>query len=1114
MIAFSPGPRPCRSASAQIATNCNESSGAEGPDGLLAQHWEELQASAIAADVAVLNVTSFGPGTDRHWETERAELLAHARLKIQTEKLAGNGYAQAQPGYLSEALLNLDKRYRHLAAGGWRSLSAQLEGLARFDQWKPDEPRERADKPLHWIKYEAPPSFPDGGGLLLPNVPERCWRLICERQGLPFPDATTVAGGFWPWALETPGLQLLIVEGWKKALAAVSAGWAAVALPGVTMGRRVGPDGSDRLIAALQALSCAGRRWAICFDRDLKAETRAKVVSAAQKLANCLLGTGAKPAIAYLPKQAGGKTGLDDYLAANGKDALDAVLGKAKPWERITQWVAGHFRQSDIPRTEDAGLVALVGGMGSNKTGSIGEMAAAGVPVVAITHRRSLADQMGARLGIPVLREGQMFGGDELGLRRGCVVVLDSSHPGGSCAISPSFCKGKLLFIDEADAVLVHALTAGTEIKKHRVPVLQNLVACIREAGQVVIASAHLNSDTITAYEEMRGHRAIVVRSRLKPAAGRKLTLMGKATGLIVILQEFCKKKEPFIFHTGSKDPSSKWGPALLHDLVATFWPDASVLIMDSDTIRDPEHPASKAIRDPSMLLAYDVVIATPVLETGFSIEDPGQHFKAVLVYSSGHLPATAVVQSLGRLRSPAERFVHVARAGRKLANGATDADEVREDRDQHAKQVLDLFVAGCGLPSLEIDAFYRWWQELVSVRNREAGIYQKKVLDLAEAEGYGVCVDDETSSKDLAELRNDTLEVIGENDAKKIAALPLVDPVELRELEDRQMLTSAERDRRDRGRITADLGIDTPTKEQVMLWRKRPQRALLRGLLLHNRKARRLYQEQQNRLLRPSVASFKPDLVDHFRDLTIALELGDLMKAQPGAKTLLTAEPGSEIGMQVAASVQLAAQQQRRRWRELYGFDPGNRQAQKGQAGYVSPLVFARQLMGLIGRTLKTSKKRTGSRGNQKAVYVIADPLAPLDRAQVEAHLLEKMESPKPPANTGIRSGFFPIEEKNQRGNPLPNSQGELPPSPAARLGSGGHSVELGDAVELRHPSGGWEPGWRVAVLSSTSCGARARIEAGDQFRVVPLERIRRASRAPLESARRCPQLTVSGGP
>ena len=118
------------------------------PSGLLPQDWAELQASAIAADVAAANVASFGPGTDRHWELERAELVGHARHRIQTGSTAGNGHPQA----------------------------------------------------------------PDGGGLLLPQVPERCWLAIADRQGLPRPDAAALAAGFWPWALATPGRASLRVR--------------------------------------------------------------------------------------------------------------------------------------------------------------------------------------------------------------------------------------------------------------------------------------------------------------------------------------------------------------------------------------------------------------------------------------------------------------------------------------------------------------------------------------------------------------------------------------------------------------------------------------------------------------------------------------------------------------------------------------------------------------------------------------------------------------------------------------------------------------------------------------------------------------------------------------
>ena len=287
----------------------------ELPASLLPQHWAELQASAIAPDVAAANVASWGPGTDRHWENERAELVAHGRLAIQTRSTTASGHPQSQAGHLDNRLISLGRRYRHLQAGGWRSLSAGLPGLPTFDQWKPASARQRLDKPGQAIKYEAPPGFPDGGGLLLPHVPERCWELIADRQGLPRPDAAALAAGFWPWALATPALQLLICEGWKKCLAAVSVGWAAVALPGITMGRRVGDDGSERLIPALQLLAAAGRPWLISFDAEARPGTAANVAAAAGALAHAL-------------RVAGGRSGLDRGRSApHPRPRLSGHLG-------------------------------------------------------------------------------------------------------------------------------------------------------------------------------------------------------------------------------------------------------------------------------------------------------------------------------------------------------------------------------------------------------------------------------------------------------------------------------------------------------------------------------------------------------------------------------------------------------------------------------------------------------------------------------------------------------------------------------------------------------------------------------------------------------------------
>ena len=447
-------------------TSCNNPSrggltplqGSPCPPALLPAHWAELQASGIAADVATANVASFGPGTDRHWETERSELVRHARRKIQTDSTTASGHPQTQPGFLSDRLIRLDSRYRHLEEGGWRTLSDALPGIPTFDQWKPNRPRAQGfGKAEKAIKYEAPPRFPDGGGALLPRVPERCWKLICQRHGIPFPDAATVAGGFWPWALATPSLPLLICEGWKKALAALSAGHAAVALPGVQMGRRIAPDGSERLIPALEALA-PGRPLLVVFDADRKESAARKVGASAGALAGCLRAAGGKPSIARRPLLPGEeKTGLDDLWVAGGPEALDRaladvgprpVLPPLRPADRTAP--AGVFlsKACPIPSPEEAPLVVLQAAMGAGKTRAIEEalspLQLEGLSILMPSHRTALGHALAGRVGLPWRA---MPGSDER--LQGVAACLDSWCPDARLRITGETGSEGVLVLDE-----------------------------------------------------------------------------------------------------------------------------------------------------------------------------------------------------------------------------------------------------------------------------------------------------------------------------------------------------------------------------------------------------------------------------------------------------------------------------------------------------------------------------------------------------------------------------------------------------------------------------------------------------------------------------------------
>jgi hypothetical protein len=179
-----------------------------------------------------------------------------------------------------------------------------------------------------------------------------------------------------------------------------------------------------------------------------------------------LLVHGGAAALAALPVLP-----FKQWLDATSKQAItDHLLQPFKTSGRQHRTIARHFKASDLPSS--SALVALIGGLGTNKTGAVAELANTS-RMVSITHRRSLADNQGHRFGLAVKREGQVmhaFDQSQAHLRQvesllaeheGFVVVVDSSYIGGSSELRPDQCRGAVLFIDEADAFLRHCLTAS-----------------------------------------------------------------------------------------------------------------------------------------------------------------------------------------------------------------------------------------------------------------------------------------------------------------------------------------------------------------------------------------------------------------------------------------------------------------------------------------------------------------------------------------------------------------------------------------------------------------------------------------------------------------------------
>jgi hypothetical protein len=159
-----------------------------------------------------------------------------------------------------------------------------VNGECRFHRARPDDPREDADKPGKFTKYEQPAQT----GVAL-DVPP---------QARP--------------ALSDPSKRLWIVEGEKKADSVVSRGECAIDVLGVWSWKREG-----RPLPDWDEIRLVGREVFVAFDSD--AESNAQVRLARSSLARYLKERGATVRIVKLRDgEDGSKVGVDDLLAAGG----------------------------------------------------------------------------------------------------------------------------------------------------------------------------------------------------------------------------------------------------------------------------------------------------------------------------------------------------------------------------------------------------------------------------------------------------------------------------------------------------------------------------------------------------------------------------------------------------------------------------------------------------------------------------------------------------------------------------------------------------------------------------------------------------------------------------
>lgn len=910
--------------------------------------------------------------------------------------------------------------YEPLAeAGGW--WCAGLDPLANWSPmawgcFKADAPRFDADKAKP-IKYEHPAKSPTRSFWL--RVPSTVAQRIADRHGIPLPDdvrSDASGAAFWRWWQGELRLPLVITEGAKKAAALLTQGLPAVALPGIWNGTPKDSETQRPMLLRDLAVGLKGRRCVVIFDWSEKEKGRRDVEQAMSRLARCLSFSGADEVrVGTCP---GPAKGVDDFFLAGGRwERLEERLivpAKApvmpavrRPFSKRAE--AGKYLGEviPIPSPEQARLVVLRAPMGSGKTewmaDAVQQARDEGQRVVLVGHRRSLLGTLAAKFDIPWLEDNPSA--DEMQL--GIAICLDSLCPQSGAGFRAGDYRGCTVVWDEAAQGMRHLLMGETQIAKRRVDVLEQLNQLLRESRQVLASDAQIGEAEIEALESACGlstkgrhNRAVLIGSRHRPASGRQLMKHGTQESwrhdLVADLQRGCR----LWISTTSQRASAPNSAQNLAALVLRHWPAARVLVVDSETIADPDHPAAKLALAPNLTASqYDVVIATPAIAAGLSVELQG-HFDAVYAFAGGTTDPAAVAQSVARVRDGCVRHVYAPErspgGALRVGNGATSAAAVMKGLSDRCDVIVRQLLRACQWQpgAYEMGPWLPLWAQQAALINRQALSFRATVIGLLEAEGYEVITPQELQQEqqNAAKAIGAELKAIataaGEAEDEAVIGASLPSDEEAKALSDRRKLSPAERAQLQRYRVAKrwQLGDRQPTRELLKADREGLNSRLRFAWLLGAPEARERLVKQEGKdalLVSRSSRCWAPDLEEmsltpqllmaEYLGLQRWMNRSDWFSADEVAAAFDFADrPMPACGESPEESLQRTNDN---RHRALYrqGCRVLNITASE------KPLTTLRRLLALVGRRLEYRRRRTGQGRTAAAVYeyrVVALPV------------------------------------------------------------------------------------------------------------------------------------------
>jgi hypothetical protein len=723
--------------------------------------------------------------------------------------LSANTLSRRNDGRLSSSLL---RRYNHVYAGGWWCSGIDIL-TGKTDPWgcfKPLQPR-RSINQQKLIKYEHPPQTPTG--IFALRVSQEIWQRIAERYQLEILPESIQPNqpdlGFWDWVIHHPEVPLCITEGAKKAGALLTAGYAAIALPGIHSGYRVPKDewgnriGSSRLIPQLQKLATAQREIYITFDQDTKQNTIKSVQSAIQQLGYLFTQANSIVKVISWNPQLG--KGVDDLITNQNQAEFDQAYTSALTFEswkslsynRLTypiscQVKARYLTNIDIP--ESAKLIGIKSPKGTGKTQLLEKLVTTAIQqqqwVLVISHRTRLVEVLCQRFGLQSIKsenQTQVITSPNL-KQPGYGLCIDSLHPDSLAKFQAENWQNGIVIIDEVEQVLWHGLNSET-CRHHRVSILKSFKKLIQNVlggnGKVIVADADLSDISIDYLMNLANteQQPFIVNNDWQPGVKEAWNIYSYSENtpkqLVKDLeQHIAEGGRPFVCLSAQKT-ASQWGTCTLEKYLQTQFPQKRILRIDSESLADPTHPAYGCMKHLNQVLKnYDIVLASPVIETGISI-DIQQHFTSVWGIAQGIQAENSVRQALGRVRENLPRFLWIATYGfNQIGNGSISLKKLLSSGHKLTQLNISLLQQSDWDAIDDIEIGFQaesllCWAKMAVRFNTAMSQYRTAILSALAAEGHQII-----EKKTNQETQNITLKNSSKNLSEKPTLSQLISAV------------------------------------------------------------------------------------------------------------------------------------------------------------------------------------------------------------------------------------------------------------------------------------------------------------------------------------------------